>query len=179
MTVSAERLLSALWKEPTLLQETLSVLSVERIAFPWRVVEEGFAWTYERRGPTGVLLARCRRRSTMDKVEVEVPSEAYSATVALPGAVPAREMADEVLRKAEWLLVDLPALGPWEADLDRWVRRTSLGHVVARVTPWVGQARQFTLYVVLDEQETSFEGTPEKARSVLDRHLEHHGFVLG
>lgn len=179
MSVSVERLLNALWKEPALLREALGVLCIERIAGPWRNVEEGFAWTYERRSLSGVLVARCRLRSSTDKVEVVVPSEAYQASVTLPGAPAAQAMADDVLNKADWLLLTLPTLGPWEEEGVNWVRKTSLGHVAARVRLVSREARQFTLYVVVDEHEAPFEGTVDKAMSVLDRHLEHHGFVLG
>ena len=75
------------------------------------------------------------------------------------------------------MLVDLPLLHPWEESGGRWVRCTGVGHVVAEVLP-TEDPTMFDTFITIDEGRLPFEGTAQKAMSVVDRHLEHHGFVL-
>lgn len=195
MTVTVERLLHALWKEDALMRETLSLLSVERIALPWRRTDKmGFVWSMERRSIFGSLVAECYMPvvSVKPGLKTHTPvAEARYRIVAKSAGFPmteegrgpdeaaVRALTDAALNKRGWLVVDLPRLGPWEPlGAGGWARKTSLGDVAAWVKPSPVE-RRFKTYVMLDEQEADFEGTPDKAMSVVDRNLEHLGFVLG
>lgn len=189
MSVSAERLLNALWKEPELLREALSFLSVERIALPW-VYSIPQRW--ERRSLCGTRVARCftqghpsQRDTSMvvaearcigHKVSIVVPSDDTPRQNSLLQRC--REEVDQQLREAKWMLLDFPAVGPWVEDArGGWTRKDAAGGTVGRVrhgdAPW-----KFSLYVVLDEVESPFDGTLREARDTVDQQLEHHGFRL-
>lgn len=189
MTVTADRLLRALWKEDGLMRETLSLLSIERIALPWRRVNKtGTAWCLERRSIFGTLVAECyslsvRPASTTTPANYRIVAKSAGFSSSEEGVgldeAEVKAKADWTLNKRGWLVVDLPTLGPWEPmGSGGWARKTSLGDVAAWVKPQQ-EERRFKTYVILDEQEADFEGTPTKAMDVVDRNLEHFGFVLG
>lgn len=188
MSVTADRLLRALWKEDDLMRETLSLLSVERIALPWRRINKtGTVWCLERRSIFGTLVAECLMPSpTLDRQPVVA---CYRIVAKSPGfgavdegvgrdEAEVKAKVDVALNKRGWLVVDLPKLGSWEPlGAGGWARKTSIGDVAAWVKPQT-EERRFKTYVILDEQEADFEGSPTKAMAVVDRNLEHLGFSL-
>jgi hypothetical protein len=188
MTVTAERLLRALWKEDGLMLETLSLLSIERIALPWRRTEVPAVGTvYERRSIFGTLVADIRPVQMSPPAPGCLQFKIYAKTMGSSGLTAGIGLlpselqlkADGVLSGRGWLVVNLPKLGPWESlSTGGWGRKTSLGDVAAWVKPQA-EERRFKTYVILDEQEAEFEGTPAKAMDVVDRNLEHLGFNLG
>jgi hypothetical protein len=173
--VTPERLLRALWRDTDVLVGSLSLLSIERIATPWQkcnvMSPPDILWTAERRSLVGQVIARAGTvggkpvaRLHLTRGSKQVPTS--------------QKDADRILREIGWLLVDLPKVGHWTPGRGGGsVRMTTADTIVAQVTP-ASDPRRYRLYMVLDEEAVDFEGTEEKARSVLDRKLEDAGFTL-
>jgi hypothetical protein len=183
VSVTADRLLTALWKDESLLRETLSLLTPERIALPWRRGgNQDWQWAWERRSVAGFVVAECAKGvDPFARWSVRVPSDKVGDVSQGVGKIEAevKAEADASLHRRGWILVDLPTLGPWEpVSTGRWARKTAIGGTVAWIRPVLGEPRRFTMFVVLDETVTAFEGTEEKAKSIVDRNLEHFGFKL-